>query len=53
MGINMSLFNDVEDDQKQPVPDVLPEDNDVGSKKKKRSKNKTAKRKKKTISWDD
>jgi len=51
----MSLFNDVEDEQKQTVPDVLPEDNDIGSKKKKRSKNKTAKRKKKPIpfDWDD
>ena len=48
MGISMSIFND--EDDKQVIPEVP--DVEEGQKKKK-SKNNTAKRKRKAVTWDD
>jgi hypothetical protein len=49
MGISMSIFND--EDDKQIIPEV-PEVEEV-QKKKRKGKNKTLKKKRKAVTWDD
>ena len=53
MGISMSLFNDTEEETIPPVISDILTDGDDKQKRQKRSKNKTVKRKRKVVTWDD
>jgi len=52
MGISMSLFNDTEEEPTPVLSDISTEGDDK-QKRKKRSKNKTVKRKRKAVTWED
>jgi hypothetical protein len=53
MGISMSLFNDIEEEEPTPILSDNLTDTDDKQKKKKKSKNKTVKRKRKSVTWDN